>query len=57
MLKIQDAVDAVFSAMRLRGIRENTLAQTMRSVYKPIIDYHCQQIETYISKNNCHTMT
>ena len=40
MLKIQDAVNAVFSAMRLRGYRENTLEHLMWSVYKPIINYH-----------------
>ena len=40
MLKIQVAVEAVFSAMRLRGTRENTLAKNTWSAYKPIIDCH-----------------
>lgn len=40
MLKIQDVVDAVFSAMRLRGYCESSLEHLMWSVYKPIINYH-----------------
>ena len=40
MQKIQEAVDAVFSAMRLRKCSESTLEHLMWSVYKPIVNYH-----------------
>lgn len=40
MIKIQDAVDGVINAMRLRGCSEYTLKEIRWSVYTPIIRYH-----------------
>ena len=40
MIKIQDAVDGVISAMRLRGCSEYTLKENRWSVYTHIIRYH-----------------
>ncbi len=40
MLKIQDAVDGVINAMRLRGCSEYTLKEIRWSVYTPIIRHH-----------------
>lgn len=40
MLKIQDAVDGVINAMRLRGCTESTLLHNRWSVYALIVNYH-----------------
>lgn len=40
MLKIQDAVDGVISAMRTRGCGESALREKRWSVYTPIVRYH-----------------
>lgn len=40
MLKIQEAVDGVLNAMRLRGCCASTLKHDRESVYSPIINYH-----------------
>ena len=49
MQKIQDVVDSVFDAMRLRGYCENTLQQRRWSIYAPIINYHRENGTEYCS--------
>lgn len=40
MLKIQDAVNCVLNAMKLRGCTESTLEHNKWSIYNPIINFH-----------------
>ena len=49
MQKIQDVVDGVIDAMRLRGLTENTIQHRRRSVYNHIINYHCSKNATIYS--------
>ena len=49
MLKIQDAVEGVLFAMRLRGCAEGTLQHNRWSVYNPIINYHRENGTDYCS--------
>lgn len=49
MIKIQDAVDGVLNAMRLRGCTEGTLEHNRWSTYAPIINYHRENNTEYCS--------
>ena len=49
MLKIQDAVDGVINAMRLRGCTESTLLHNRWSVYALIVNYHHKHGTDYCS--------
>lgn len=49
MLKIQDAVDGVINAMRLRGCTESTLLHNRWSFYALIVNYHHKHGTDYCS--------